>query len=92
MPVLSHKNPQVKEGSVKFLTRCLSTSTQPIPPPQLKPLSEALAHLLEDSFAGARDEAASALGTLMKMVGERPLAALIDGLADVRKSEGQGSL
>lgn len=87
MPVMSHKNPQVKEGSLKFLTRCLSTSTQPIPPPQVKPLSEALAHLLEDSFAGARDEAASALGTLMKMVGERPLAALMDGLADVRKTK-----
>lgn len=87
MPVMSHKNPQVKEGSLKFLTRCLSTSTQPLPPPQLKPLSEALAHLLEDSFAGARDEAASALGTLMKMVGERPLAALMDGLADVRKAK-----
>lgn len=43
--------------------------------------------MLEDSFAGARDEAASALGTLMKMVGERPLAALMDGLADVRKAK-----
>lgn len=87
MPALSNKNPQVKEGTLKFLSRCLSTSTQPIPPPQIKPLSEALAHLLEDSFAGARDEAANALGTLMKMVGERPLAALMDGIADVRKAK-----
>lgn len=48
-------------------------------------MSEALATLLEDSFEGARNEAASCLGTLMKMVGERPLNALMDGLADVRK-------
>ncbi|EPQ58151.1 microtubule associated protein, partial [Gloeophyllum trabeum ATCC 11539] len=84
---LGSKNPQVKEGTLKFLARCLSTSTVPVPPPQLKPLSEQLATLLEDSFAGARDEAANCLGTLMKMVGERPLNALVEGLADVRKAK-----
>ncbi|KZT26231.1 ARM repeat-containing protein [Neolentinus lepideus HHB14362 ss-1] len=82
---LGNKNPQVKEGTLKFLSRCLSTSTAPVPPPQIKPLSEQLATVLEDSNAGARDEAANCLGTLMKMVGERPLNALMEGLADVRK-------
>ncbi|KAI0321641.1 ARM repeat-containing protein [Amylostereum chailletii] len=87
MPALNHKNPQVKEGTLKFTSRCLSVSTQAIPAPQIKPLSEALATLLEDSFAGARDEAAVALGTLMKMVGERPLGPVMDGLAEVRKAK-----
>lgn len=87
LPALSNKNPQVKEGACKFLTHCLSTSKQAIAPPQLKPVSEALATLLEDSYAGARDEAANAFGTLMKMVGERPLAAVMDGFADVRKAK-----
>jgi len=77
----------VKEGACKFLTRCLSTSKQAIPSPQIKPVSEAIAVLLEDSYAGARDEAANAFGTLIKMVGERPLAAVMDGLADVRKAK-----
>jgi cytoskeleton-associated protein 5 len=85
LPALNHKNPQVKEGTLKFLTRCLATSTQAIPPTQIKPVSEALATLLEDSAAGARDEAAVALGTLMKMVGERPLGPAMEGLADVRR-------
>ncbi|KAI0831213.1 ARM repeat-containing protein [Trametes gibbosa] len=85
LPSLNSKNPQVKEGSLRFIARCLSTSPTPIPTPQIKPLSEALASLLEDSFEGARNEAAACLGTLMKMVGERPLNALMDGLADVRK-------
>lgn len=84
---MNSKNPQVKEGTLKFIGRCLSTSPTPIPPPQIKPLSEALASLLEDSFEGARNEAAVGLGTLMKMVGERPLNALMDGLADVRKAK-----
>ena len=87
LPALSNKNPQVKEGACKFLTHCLSTSKQAMAPPQLKPVSEALATLLEDSYAGARDEAANAFGTLMKMVGERPLAAVMDGFADVRKAK-----
>ncbi len=87
LPALSNKNPQVKEGACKFLTHCLSTSKQAITPPQVKPVSETLATLLEDSYAGARDEAANAFGTLMKMVGERPLAAVMDGLADVRKAK-----
>lgn len=42
---------------------------------------------MEDSFEGARNEAATCLGTLMKMVGERPLGAAMDGLADVRKAK-----
>lgn len=77
----------MKEGTLKFFARCLSTSAVPVPPPQIKPVSEALASLLEDSFEGARNEAAACLGTLMKMVGERPLNALMDGLADVRKAK-----
>lgn len=87
LPPLGSKNPQVKEGTLKFLGRCLATATTPVPPAQIKPLSEALASLLEDSFEGARNEAATCLGTLMKMVGERPLNALMDGLADVRKAK-----
>ncbi|GBE82318.1 hypothetical protein SCP_0407020 [Sparassis crispa] len=82
---VNSKNPQVKEGTLRFLGRCLAISTIPVPPPQVKPLSDTLASLLEDSFEGARNEAAICLGTLMKMVGERPLNALMENLADVRK-------
>ncbi|KAJ3985496.1 armadillo-type protein, partial [Lentinula detonsa] len=86
-PALAHKNPQVKEGTLKFLGRCLATSKTPVQPPQIKPLAESLASLLEDSLEGYRNEAANCLGTLMKMVGERPLNAVIDPLAEVRKAK-----
>ncbi|KAF5391440.1 hypothetical protein D9757_001918 [Collybiopsis confluens] len=86
-PALAHKNPQVKEGTLKFLSRCLSTSKTPIHPPQIKPLAESLASLLEDGLEGCRNEAATCLGTLMKMVGERPLNAIIEPLAEVRKAK-----
>ncbi|KAL0071435.1 hypothetical protein AAF712_001292 [Marasmius tenuissimus] len=86
-PALNSKNPQVKEGTLKFLGRCLSTATKPIPSSEIKPLADSLSTLLEDGFEGARNEAASCMGTLMKMVGERPLNAVIEGLADVRKAK-----
>ena len=79
------KNPQIKEGSLKFLARCLSATTQAPLPAAVKPLSEGLATLLEDSFEGARNEAATCLGTLIKIVGDRPLTALMEGIAEVRK-------
>jgi cytoskeleton-associated protein 5 len=84
---MKSKNPQVKEGTLKFLGRCLASSASPVQPAQVKPLAETLATLLEDGFEGARNEAATCLGTLMKMVGERPLNVVIDGLADVRKAK-----
>ncbi|KAK0459692.1 microtubule associated protein [Desarmillaria tabescens] len=84
---LSSKNPQVKEGTLKFLGRSLASATSPIQPPQVKPLAETLVTLLEDSFEGARNEAANCLGTLMKMVGERPLNAMVEAVADVRKTK-----
>jgi hypothetical protein len=87
LPALASKNPQVKEGALKFLGRCLANATTPIPPAQMKSVTEPLAALLEDGFEGARAEAATCLGTLMKMVGERPLNALMEGLADVRKAK-----
>ncbi|KAJ3792292.1 armadillo-type protein [Lentinula aff. detonsa] len=58
-PALAHKNPQVKEGTLKFLGRCLATSKTPVQPPQIKPLAESLASLLEDSLEGYRNEAAN---------------------------------
>ena len=84
---LKSKNPQVKEGTLKFLGRCFTLATSPIQSAQVKPMAESLAVLLEDGFEGARNEAATCFGCLMKMVGERPLNATMDGLQDMRKAK-----
>lgn len=86
-PGLKNKNPQVKERTMKFLARCLSSATAPIQAAQIKPLAKNLATLLEDGYEGARNEAAVCLGTLLKMVGEQQLNATMKDLADVRKSK-----
>jgi len=46
-----------------------------------------LAVLLEDGYEGARTESATCFGYLMKMVGERPLNAIMENLADMRKAK-----
>lgn len=87
MPQLSSKNPQVKEGSVKFLHRCMSTAKVPPTAPQIKGLSEGLAGLLDDGAEPVRNEAAQALGVLMKIVGERAMNAVMEKLDDIRKAK-----
>lgn len=72
---------------MKFLHRSLQKATTPPAPPQIKPLSESLAVLLGDSAAGVRDDAALALGTLMKIVGERPLNPVLEPLEASRKAK-----
>ena len=84
---LKSKNPQVKEGTLKFLRRSFASASTPIQPSAIKPLAETLVVLLEDSSEGARNEAASCFGYLMKMVGERPLNAIMDNVADIRKAK-----
>jgi cytoskeleton-associated protein 5 len=77
----------VKEGTAKFLIRCLSTTKVPPTKTDLKPLSETIVALMEDSFEPVRAAAAEALGTLMKIVGERMLNPVVDPLDDIRKAK-----
>ncbi|KDQ20349.1 hypothetical protein BOTBODRAFT_153038 [Botryobasidium botryosum FD-172 SS1] len=84
---LKVKNPQVKEGTLKFLVRCLSNTRIPPAKADVKPMSETLAALLEDSFEPIRIAAAEGLGTLMKIVGERQLNPVVDPLDDLRKAK-----
>ncbi|KAF8582676.1 microtubule associated protein [Ramaria rubella] len=86
-PPLADKNPQIKEGTLKFLHRSLRSTPAPPAPAQIKPLSESLAVLLGDGAAGVRDEAALALGALMKIVGERALNPVVEPLEAARKAK-----
>ena len=64
----------------------LSTRTPPAPP-QVKPLSEALATLLGDGAEPVRNESAEAMGALMKIVGERAMNPVLEPLDDLRKAK-----
>ncbi|CAE6427811.1 unnamed protein product [Rhizoctonia solani] len=84
---LKSKNPQVKEGTLKFLNRSLATTRIPPAKDDVKPLSTQLAALLEDSDEKVRTGAAEGLGLTMKIVGERALNPVMESMDDIRKAK-----
>lgn len=84
---LSHKNPQVKEGTMRFLIRCLRT-TRTVPSKQeIGTIVEAAKKLLAEGSEGLRSGGAEVLGTVMKIIGERGMNPHLEGLDDIRKTK-----
>lgn len=75
---LSNKNPSVKSETALFLARALSR-TQPtaLNKKLTKLIVTTLIKTLNESDPTVRDSSAEALGTLMKLVGEKALAQLL---------------
>ncbi|KAL7274077.1 hypothetical protein RUND412_003043 [Rhizina undulata] len=84
---LKHKNPNVKLETLKFLIRCLRTTRDVPSKPECKAIAEASAKLLSDTSGPTRDGAAEAMGTLMKILGERQMNPYMEGLDDIRKAK-----
>lgn len=84
---LKHKNPQVKEGSMKFLIRCLKTTRDVPPKPEITSIAEAAKKLLSESSEVLRSGGAEVLGTIMKIMGERAMGPYLEGLDDIRKTK-----
>ncbi|KAK3901350.1 armadillo-type protein [Staphylotrichum tortipilum] len=84
---LVHKNPQIKEGTMKFLVRCLRT-TRDVPSKQeIASIVESAKKLLSESSEGLRSGGAEILGTVMKIIGERGMNPHLEGLDDIRKTK-----
>ncbi|KAK4145136.1 armadillo-type protein [Dichotomopilus funicola] len=84
---LVHKNPQVKEGTMKFLVRCLRT-TRDVPGKQeIATIVGCAKKLLSESSEGLRAGGAEILGTVMKIIGERAMNPHLEGLDDIRKTK-----
>ncbi|XP_077995152.1 cytoskeleton-associated protein 5-like isoform X5 [Glandiceps talaboti] len=83
LTALDSKNPSIKAESSSFLARCLRKSTPAnLPKAVLKPLCSSLAKKMDDTAPDVRNAAADALGTVLKVMGEKPLSAF---LADMDK-------
>lgn len=84
---LVHKNPQIKEGTMKFLVRCLRT-TRDVPSKQeIATIVESAKKLLSESSEALRSGGAEILGTIMKIIGERAMNPHLEGLDDIRKTK-----
>jgi cytoskeleton-associated protein 5 len=84
---LVHKNPQVKEGTMKFLVRCLRI-TRDVPSKQeITGIVESAKKLLSESSEGLRSGGAEILGTIMKIIGDRAMNPHLEGLDEIRKTK-----
>ncbi|PLB35838.1 putative spindle pole body component [Aspergillus candidus] len=84
---LKHKNPQVKQETLKFLIRCLRTTRDVPAKAEVKSIADAATKLLTDSNEVNRAGGAEVLGTLMKILGERAMNPYLDGLDEIRKTK-----
>lgn len=84
---LVHKNPQVKENTMKFLVRCLRTTRDVPSKSEIPTIVEAGKKLLSESSEVLRSGGAEVLGTVMKIIGERAMNPHMEGLDDIRKAK-----
>jgi hypothetical protein len=84
---LVHKNPQIKEGTMKFLARCLRTTRDVPAKNEIATMVESAKKLLSESVETLRSGGAEILGTIMKIIGERAMKPHLDGLDDIRKNK-----
>ncbi|WVQ71997.1 hypothetical protein IAR50_001541 [Cryptococcus sp. DSM 104548] len=84
---LKSKNPQVKEGTLKFLQRSLQTTQDAPNKDQVKPMAVALVALLGDSAEPVRSTSAECLGVMMKILGERAFNPYIEGVQELQMAK-----
>ncbi|KAI1004545.1 Spindle pole body component [Podosphaera aphanis] len=84
---LQHKNPQVKEATVKFLIRCLRTTKEAPSKQEVASIAEAAKKLLAEPSEVLRLGGAEALGTVMKIMGERAMGPYMEGLDENKKTK-----
>lgn len=87
LEMMKHKNPQVKEGTMRFLVRALKTTKDAPSKPETAQIAEAGKKLLSESSEALRSGGAEILGTLMKIMGERQMGPHLEGLDDIRKTK-----
>lgn len=84
---LKHKNPQVKQETLKFLIRCLRTTRTVPAKPDIKAIADAGTKAMTESTEALRSGGAEILGTLMKILGERAMNPYLEGLDEIRKTK-----
>ncbi|CAH7671761.1 hypothetical protein BY996DRAFT_6417860 [Phakopsora pachyrhizi] len=72
-----HKNPQVKDQTMKFLVRCLWNTENQIPKTEVKSFLGVMLGRLEDAVVPVREASAEGFGTLMKLVEKATFASII---------------
>ncbi|KAJ8349386.1 hypothetical protein SKAU_G00245160 [Synaphobranchus kaupii] len=85
LAVMENKNPSIKQQASLFLARSFRhCSTATLPKSVLKPFCAAFLKQVNDSAPEVRDAAFEALGTAMKVVGERAVTPFLSDLEKLK--------
>lgn len=84
---LKHKNPQVKLETTRFLARCLRNTREAPSQPEFKLIADFVIKMLAESQEVQRNAAAEVLGVLWKIMGDRAMNPVLEGLDDIRKTK-----
>ncbi|KAG4301746.1 hypothetical protein PCANB_001659 [Pneumocystis canis] len=82
-----HKNPQIRTEVLLFLVRCLKSTCIYPKSSEIKLVVESCKGLLSDTFEPVRNSSAEVMGTLMKIMGERHMNSILNGVDDLRKAK-----
>ncbi|WFD35891.1 hypothetical protein MCUN1_002759 [Malassezia cuniculi] len=83
----SHKNPAVKAEAIRYFVRSLQKTRSAPSAAEIKPLATVFVAAMSDGASDVRDAGATGLGTLMKLIGERPMMPFLDSLDDIKKGK-----
>lgn len=76
---LKDKNPSVKSETILFLARCFQQCTAAaLPKPLLKTLCPVIVEKLDDTTPQVREAAFEAMGTLLKVMGDRAMISYVE--------------
>ncbi|KAI8499624.1 Cytoskeleton associated protein 5 [Branchiostoma belcheri] len=85
LAALDNKNPSIKAETALFLTRCLKRCTPAqVPKAVLKPMCASLVSRTGDTAPDVREAAFEAIGTAMRVVGEKPIAPFLTELDQIK--------
>lgn len=88
LAALENKNPSVKSETAAFLARCFTKCTAVMLSKKLlKAYSTALIKALNESDPSVRDNAAEALGTALKVVGEKTLMPFVSDVDNLKMAK-----
>ncbi|CAB1318242.1 unnamed protein product [Coregonus sp. 'balchen'] len=92
LAVMDNKNPSIKQQASLFLARSIRLSTpSTLPKSLLKPLCVALIKQVNDPAPEVRDAAFEALGTAMKVAGEKAIKESADNVELAEGKKGRGA-
>lgn len=87
LEAMGHKTPQVRLASSQYLIRCLKETRIAPSKPEIENIITTSIKLVSDTLPGVRTNGFEAVGTLMKITGERELNPYLEKVDDIKKNK-----